>query len=131
MPVYFTEVENHLLDEILNEQYPYHFQDKEDGEYCIGYAGVLPKTDDYLILNSLETRIFYQYPFDLIQKYMERCAGTQLPKPVSVQILQVMRKPGDAAYFAVNKTHYLREFQRRVRSYLVKSVPHIYKPIYR
>jgi hypothetical protein len=122
-------IDEHLIDEMCCEQDTYDRLEVKDGEYFIGYASVVrlggapykEYLSEYLLLNTLETGLFYKYPFDLVEKYMGSCISTNPAKlvfPVSVQIIKVLRLPGDHAYYAINKTGYFRQFQRRIRAYL-------------
>jgi hypothetical protein len=125
-------VDMYMLDEMCLAQEPYDYLDKENGEYCLGYAGVLSgdDPDKYILINSLETRVFYQYSLEYVKLYLESCAGiplSHIPHPVSVQIIQVVRNQGDNTYYAVNKTRWLVAFQRKVRQYYSRTAPHLAK----
>jgi hypothetical protein len=129
-------VEDHMVDVICFENEPYDYLEKEDGEYCIGVAGVLQNDPEkeYILINSLETRIFYKYPFDYTKMYLKYCSGiptSNIVGNLSIQIIQVSRKPNDMVYYAVNKTRWLRVFQKKVRAYLMRTKPEIYKASFR
>lgn len=125
-------IDDYLLDQMCCAQEPYDYLERGDGEYCLGFAGVFQNDPrgHYLLINSLEPRLFYQYSLELVHLYLEYCSGaplSEIPRPISLQIIQIVRKSGDQTYYAVNKTRWLREFQRKVRGYYAKTAPHVGK----
>jgi hypothetical protein len=126
-------VDEQILDEMCYLNEPYEYIEKKDKEYCIGYADFVenePGDKDYVLINSLEAGLFYQYSLEYVKLYLLNCGAIpplRIVEKISPQIIQVVRYPGNDMFYAVNKTRWLIEFQRRFRKYLAKTAPHIEK----
>ena len=117
--IYYEEIDDFSInteDEeefhtIFQEESEYLFQEKVDKHYYIGMSTNI-KGDNFLIMaNTVSVKNFLKYPYQKIFHYLWLHSIIRISRP-QIDILKLVIQP-DGIYSVINKTFWLRIFQRR------------------
>ena len=98
--------------------------DKNDGQYYVGIYKHIPKSGNFLYVNSITGSLFTKYDSDKVLEYL-RCYSIMLSRCSKIEIMQLyIRKD---VYYVVVKTYWIRLIQRHWRKQYQKYVDRQHK----
>lgn len=105
--------EEEEFDTLFEEESEHLFQEKVDKHYYVGLATQI-EGDDFLIMaNTISIKGFFKFPYHKLLHYLWLHSIIRVKQP-KIDILKLIILP-DGIYSVVNKTFWLRVFQRRCK----------------
>jgi hypothetical protein len=98
-----------MYENLYNNNVNFIEADKKHHHYYLGICKYIPHEDYYLSLNSVSAKMFFEYPYDVIIKFLQlfSCIYVHSPK-IEIMKLEIV----DDVYTVVKKTFWLRIVQR-------------------
>ena len=118
------EDDDSILNEIYQKDMNHLDSDKNDGHYYVGIYKHIPKSGNFLYVNSITGSLFTKYDSDKVLEYL-RCYSIMLSRCSKIEIMQLyIRKD---VYYVVAKTYWIRLIQRHWRKQYQKYVDRQHK----
>ena len=118
------EDDDSILNEIYQKDMNHLDSDKNDGQYYVGIYKHIPKSGNFLYVNSITGSLFTKYDSDKVLEYL-RCYSIMLRRCSKIEIMQLYIQKD--VYYVVVKTYWIRLIQRHWRKQYQKYVDRQHK----
>jgi|SaaInlV_100m_DNA_6_1039743.scaffolds.fasta_scaffold00405_18 hypothetical protein len=118
------EDDDSIINEIYQKDMDHLDSDKNDGHYYVGIYKHIPKSGNFLYVNSITGSLFTKYGSDKVLEYL-RFYSIMLRRCSNIEIMQLyIRKE---VYYVVVKTFWIRMIQRHWKKQYQKYVERQHK----